>query len=140
MRAQYLKPGRPLRVGLSWRSTSQIAGNRKTTNLLDWRDILNTEGVQFVNLQYGDCAADLASVKNSLGIEIIQDAEIDPLVDLDGFAAQVAALDLVISTPNTTVHFAGAQGVPVWVMLPVAPEWRWLRAGTATPWYPSATL
>jgi len=57
--------------------------------------------------------------------------------DLDDFAAQVAALDLTISTTNTTVHFAGAQDRPVWVLTPARPHWAWMRAREDSPWYPS---
>ena len=55
-------------------------------------------------------------------------------------AAQVAAMDLVISIDNSTVHMAGALGVPVWVLLPYAPNWRWLLDREDSPWYPSALL
>ena len=60
--------------------------------------------------------------------------------DLDAFAAQVAAMDLVISVSNTTVHMAGALGVPVWVMLHMAPLNYWMVDRDDSPWYPSARL
>ena len=31
-------------------------------------------------------------------------------------------------------------GRPVWIMLPRAPDWRWLLDRIDTPWYPSAKL
>jgi hypothetical protein len=46
----------------------------------------------------------------------------------------------VISIDNSTVHMAGALGVPVWVLLPYAPNWRWLLDREDSPWYPSARL
>ena len=66
--------------------------------------------------------------------------DINPLSDLDNFAAQIAALDLVISVDNSTVHLAGALGIPVWVLLPFACEWRWMRNYEDTPWYPRVRL
>src|SRR3546814_16287090 len=62
--------------------------------------------------------------------------------DLDGFAAQVAAMDMVITTSNTTAHMAGALGRPTWVMLHqgISPHWYWGRDGETTPWYPSLRL
>ncbi len=62
--------------------------------------------------------------------------------DLDMFAAQVAAMDLVISISNTTVHMAGAIGVPVWAMVPTGPgaHWYWFRDRTDSPWYPSLRI
>ncbi|MBI3710298.1 MAG: tetratricopeptide repeat protein, partial [Proteobacteria bacterium] len=113
-------------VGVSWRSNRKGFVRWKSSSLLDWAPILTVPGIVFVNLQYGDCAADLAAVKEKLGVAVHHGAEIDSLKDLDGFAAQVAAMDLVISVSNTAVHFAGALNVPVWTMLP---------AGLGLLWY-----
>lgn len=49
-------------------------------------------------------------------------------------------LDLVISVDTAVAHLAGALGVPVWILIPFAPDWRWLREGETTAWYPSARL
>ena len=69
---------------------------------------------------------------------------VDPLIDqmasLDDFAAQIAALDLVIAASNTTVHLAGALGRPVWTMLPQVPDWRWQTTRNNTLWYPDMML
>jgi ADP-heptose:LPS heptosyltransferase len=75
------------------------------------------------------------------GVEVYADAEIDALRDLDGFAAQVAALDLVVSVSNTAVHFAGALNVPVWTLVPKGKGALWyFRLGETTPWYPAMRL
>ena len=44
---------------------------------------------------------------------MIQDSEIDQLADLDGFAAQIAALDAVVSISNTTIDMAGVPTVHI---------------------------
>jgi tetratricopeptide (TPR) repeat protein len=49
-------------------------------------------------------------------------------------------LDLVISVDTGAAHLGGALGVPVWVMLPASPEWRWGLEGSTTDLYPSMTL
>ena len=59
---------------------------------------------------------------------------------MESFAAQIKALDLVISIDNTTVHFAGALGVPVWTLVPPSPSWRWQIERRDSPWYPSMEL
>ena len=51
-----------------------------------------------------------------------------------------AAMDLVISIDNSTVHMAGALNVPVWALLPVVPDWRWMLGRSDSPWYASARL
>jgi hypothetical protein len=64
----------------------------------------------------------------------------DPLRNLDDFAAQIAALDLVISVDNSTVHMAGGLGVPTWVALPCSADWRWGNTGERSYWYDSLRL
>jgi ADP-heptose:LPS heptosyltransferase len=55
-------------------------------------------------------------------------------------AAQIAAMDLVMTIDNSTAHLAGALGVPTWVLLPFVPDWRWLLGRTDSLWYPSMRL
>jgi tetratricopeptide (TPR) repeat protein len=68
---------------------------------------------------------------------------VQPSLNIDNFAdvaGLIANLDLVISVDTATAHLAGAMGVPVWILLPWNAEWRWMTAGTDTPWYRSARL
>jgi len=129
-------------IGVSWRSAHEKLGVLKSAELSDWGAVLGASGAWFVNLQYGDCTAELAAVKTALGAEVYQDPTVDPLGDLDDFFAQVAALDLVISTSNTTVHVAGSQNVPTWVVLPRGGGslWYWFLDRRDSPWYPSLKL
>ena len=69
---------------------------------------MNLAPVHWINLQYGDTIDELAAARRELGVEIHDFAAGDPLVDLDEFAAKTAALDLVVSVGNATVHMAGA--------------------------------
>lgn len=141
VRAEYTKrwPGKRL-VGISWRSGDKTAGVKRSIALDQWLPILAAPGCQFINLQYGDVAGELVEFADQTGHEIYFDANVDPILDMDTFTAQVAALDLVISIDNSTVHVAGAVGVPTWVMLPKVPEWRWLTEGNESLWYSSVHL
>jgi len=62
------------------------------------------------------------------------------LTDYAATAAAVAALDLVLCVDTSVAHLAGALGTPAWVMLPFAPDWRWLLGRDDTPWYRSLRL
>jgi tetratricopeptide (TPR) repeat protein len=62
------------------------------------------------------------------------------LHDFASTAAVISQLDLVISVDTSVAHLAGALGKPVWVLLPFAPDWRWLLDRSDSPWYPTMTL
>jgi len=128
-----------LRVGIAWHTSAANAGLRRRLALSALLPLLRLPGAQFVDLQYGDHAAEIAALAASGG-ELLHDPAIDPWADLDGFAAQIAALDLVITIDNSTAHMAGALGVPCWAMLPHPPEWRWLLQRTDSVWWPSLRL
>lgn len=96
----------------------------------------------WVNAQYGDCRAELDCIRAEHGIPIHHWPDLNPLHDVDGFAAFLAALDLVISIDNSTAHLAGALGTETWMLLPFASEtgWRWLTQRTDTLWYAGVRL
>ena len=129
-------------VGISWKSIGikQRQTLSKSTALKDWTSILSQRDCHFINLQYGDTEPELEQFQAVTGLRIYHDQEIDPLQNLDDFAAQVSALDLVISTSNTTAHIAGALGKRVWTLLPYMPDWRWMLNRNDTLWYPCMRL
>jgi Tfp pilus assembly protein PilF len=141
-RARQAALGPGLKVGIAWRSAGANArySRAKSSALSDWAEVLRTPGSAFVSLQYGDCADEIAEVADSLGVAVHDDAAVDQSASLDDLAAQIAALDLVVTTSNTTAHMAGALGIETWVLLPPAPDWRWQGAGTASLWYPRVRL
>lgn len=138
-RLSALGPG--LKVGVSWRGGKDaLVRTRRSTEIEAWRGLMSTPGALFINLQYGDCTAELARLKVECGIVVADWPDSDPLVDLDDFAAKVAALDLVVSVDNATVHIAGALGRPVFALLASPADWRWMTERGDTPWYPTVRL
>lgn len=138
-RARYRGRGDGIVVGIAW-SSGNLHRPGRNAPLALWEPILTQPGVQFVSLQYGDHAIELAETREKFGVDIFVDPEVDQLKSLERFAAQVAAVDLVISITNTTVHMAGALGRPVWTMLPHVAHWRYRQATEDTMWYPHMRL
>ncbi len=133
--------GAGLKVGISWRGGDKKETRRVRSSTLDrWANLFAVEGVHFINLQYGDCRQEIEEAHENLGVCIHDWEDADPLRDMDNFAAQISALDLVISIDNSTVHMAGSLGIPTWVLLPTPPDWRWMLDREDTPWYPSLRL
>ena len=132
-------------IGISWKSTGinqrQTYSKKKKSTLLEhWQPVLAQRNCYFINLQYGNVKQELNEFQKHNNLKIHQDEEIDSLSSLDDFAAQISALDLVISTSNTTVHLAGALGKQVWTLLPHIPDWRWTLEREDTLWYPKMRL
>ncbi len=135
--------GKPI-VGIAWRSRDVATAAEKSVTLDAWRAILSIPGVTFVSLQYGDTAGEIDAARQATNADIVVEDGLNPVADLDGHLAQVAAMDLVISTSNTTVHAAAAQGVPVWCLTPhtlgEGLRWQWFVGRDDSPWYPSLAL
>ncbi|WP_298497057.1 hypothetical protein [uncultured Maritimibacter sp.] len=129
------KMGPAKNVGLSWQSRAKETGADRSVDPGLLRPIARQEGARFHSLQYGE--VDGNQIAGQFGAPVLIDASSDPLTDLTRQIAQLAALDLVITIDNATAHLAGALGVPCWVLLPKASEWRWGMPGQPTPLYPS---
>jgi hypothetical protein len=110
----------------------------RSLGLAQLAPVLGSGGANFVSLQYTPCEADIASFAGTTGIAVHHWP--DALADYDETAALVSALDLVISVTTSIVHLAGALGKTAWVMVPTVAEWRYARAGSSMPWYPSVRL
>ena len=137
-----LSNGRML-VGVSWKSAGpdQSWSESRSIPLNDyWISVLSNKDCYFINLQYGDVKQELELLKSETGLIVYNDQDICTFENLDGFAAQVSALDLVISIDNTTAHIAGALGQEVWTLLPHIPYWRWLQDVEDTLWYKNMRL
>ena len=127
--AALLAPGR--RVGLAWAGNPLHSNDRRRSMpaaLL--APVLATPGCAFVSLQVGARAGELAGLFDPT----------DRLRDWADTAALVASLDLVITVDTAVAHLAGALGIPTWLMLPHAPDWRWMLGRDDTPWYSATRL
>ncbi len=123
-----------IKVGLCWRSMMMGAKRGKYfAPIENWGAVLKTPGISFVNLQYGECAAEIACAEEKFGVTIHQIEGLNLKQDIDGAAALSAALDLVLSAPTAAAHIAASVGGPVWF---VSVARGWPQLGTDEyPWY-----
>lgn len=134
--------GKDLVIGLSWLSRAERFGELKSVTLNDLQPLLELPGVKFVDLQYGDTAAEREALRQHTGIDVQRLPDVDTFNDMDGLAALIRACDLVVTTSNTTAHLAGAVGASTLLMLPFASgrHWYWHEEREDSPWYPSMRL
>ena len=136
-------PGFPERgpvVGLSWKSSNKKFGAEKSLRLSELAPVLSVPGVSFVNLQYGEVAAEIAEAREALGISVHEVQGLDVFNDIDGLLALIDACDVVITTSNVTAHLAGSIGKKAVVLVPAGKGclWYW-QGGSNDLWYPSLT-
>ena len=126
-------------IGLAWHTTSRKTGRDRSIDLSLFAPLFVRDDIRWISLQYGN-HGELESQAAAVRAPIFVDHSVDQLSNIDTFAAQVAAMDMVITIDNSTAHLAGALGVPAWVLLPFARDWRWLQARADSPWYPTLHL
>ena len=127
---------RLVRVGLSWRAgTRATRGAMRSVPKEALQPLFAIPGIEYVSLQPGMTAEERSWLLAQGGC-IFEEA----LGNLDEEASLISALDLVITADNTNAHLSGALGQQCWVLLNESPEWRWLRSGERSPWYPSLEL
>ncbi|MCC7080729.1 MAG: tetratricopeptide repeat protein [Burkholderiales bacterium] len=128
--------GPELTVGISWRGgTSGTRGPMRSIAVEQLRPLFAVPNTRFVSLQHALRPDEREQVR-AAGMAVWDGAG----DDMDDTAALVSALDLTITVANTNAHLAGGLGRPAWVLLNESPDWRWLCAGEASPWYPSLRL
>jgi len=140
-REHFQQLGEGLKIGISWIGDQHHNVNLpRSIPLEQWGQLFSLPGFSFINLQFGDVGAETNAIRDNLGMTIHDCKDADPPENLDDCAAQIAALDLVISVDNATVHLAGALGKHVWTLLPYVPDWRWMLNREDSPWYPTMRL
>jgi tetratricopeptide (TPR) repeat protein len=128
-------PENDLRVGLVWSGNPKYTDDRaRSVPLPSIEPLFALKGVHWYSLQMGPAAEQLAGHGTAL-------ADLRPAIaDMADTAALVDRLDLVITVDTAVAHLAGALARPVWLLLPYAPDWRWLLHRDDSPWYPTARL
>jgi hypothetical protein len=121
-------PGR--KIGMVWAGAKNFAWDGRRSVPPALFDRLDCADTTFVSLQ-----KDAAECP---GLPLTDwTAELRDFADT---AALIANLDLVISVDTAVAHLAGAMGKRVWLLNRFDGDWRWLREGDTTPWYPSMRL
>ncbi len=125
--------GSGIKIGLVWAAKSTNEHGRSCP-LEKFLQLCNLNNVQIYGLQKGGEADQVDALPadiNNLG------PSFETFADTAG---AIACLDLVISVDTAVAHLAGAMGIPVWILLPYAADWKWLMDRNDSPWYPTMRL
>jgi len=124
------------RVGLAWSGSPTHSNDRHRS--LPFRQLLPllASRAEFHSLQKEYRPDEVTALT---GESRLRDHASD-LGDLADTAGLIGQLDLVITVDTAVAHLAGALGKPVWLLLPYAPDYRWLLDRADSPWYPTMRL
>jgi len=127
-----------LKIGISWAGSKKHPEDHLRSMSLETLHPLlslsHTNDVAFFSLQIGERAL----TDNDAHLPVI---DLNPhITDFADTAAAIDQMDLVISVDTSTAHLAGAMGKPVWLMIPVSPDWRWMLDRKDSPWYPTMSI
>jgi tetratricopeptide (TPR) repeat protein len=127
---------RPL-VGVAW-SGEQSHDNdlNRSLRLETLLPLLDLPDMAFVSLQHIVREEDASILRNHPNIFHIG----EQFRDFADTAAAIAGMDAVISADTAVAHLAGTMGKPLFLLLPFAADFRWLRERQDSPWYPTAQL
>ena len=123
------------RIGLAWSGNPNHKNDRKRSVPLECLSPLRGLPFEFHSLQKEYRGND----RLLMGETGILDHS-GELRDFSDTAALISEMDLVLSADTSAAHLSGAMGKPVWVLLPYAPDFRWLLDRSDSPWYSTATL
>ncbi len=126
-----------LTVGLVWAGRPTHGNDRnRSCHPRQFLPLLEIPGLHFYGLQKGPAAQQCELLPLARPLQNLGE-EFETLMDT---AAAISALDLIISVDTALAHLAGALGRTVWTLLPYAPDWRWMRDRSDSPWYPTMQL
>jgi len=125
------------KIGLVWAGRPTHANDRnRSVRLARLAPLFDCPGVTFVALQKGPKLEEAGRYYGRAPLLNLGAA----IEDFGDTAAIIANLDLVVTVDTSVAHLAAAMGKPTWIMLPYAPDWRWLLGREDSPWYPSVRL
>ena len=132
-----LGPGGGFRVGIAWQGNPRYRrDHQRSFRLAQLEPLAQVAGVRLFSLQKGVGTDQIAELGERFAVADLGGR----FTDFMDTAAVMRNLDLVITSDSSLAHLAGALGVPTWVAMPVAADWRWLNEREDSPWYPTMRL
>ena len=129
------------RVGIAWQGNPKHSRDRDRSFPLDlFERLAGIEGVRLISLQRGAGTEQLHSLGGRFPVIDLGDEVDSDMAMMEDTPAIMMGLDMVIAPDTAVAHLAGALGVPIWLALPLGPDWRWMLDRADSPWYPTARL
>lgn len=141
--ARHIPQNGKLNVGLIWggaprphQTSAHVVDRRRSVPLHLLAPLGKIAGVNLISLQKGPYADQMMDPPEGMRLY-------DPtpyLHTMDDTAALMEGLDIIVSVDTSSVHLAGALGLPVLMMDRFDNCWRWLSGRADSDWYPTLSI
>jgi tetratricopeptide (TPR) repeat protein len=145
MRARLCASGPPPYIGLTWRAGTvpeeQRSGNWVLFKAVETSGLAHAIGDSagtLLALQRAPAGGEIEKLSALTGRPIHDFTAVNE--DLDDMLALLALIDDYVGVSNTNMHLRAAIGRTARVLVPAPAEWRCMRSGRESPWFPGFTL
>jgi len=145
--SRVLSQDKNFKVGICWEPKAYMCRYNKTflkqgraAPLLAFYQLSKLKNVSLYSLQKINGLEQICSIPKDFNLYFFKGDFDNKNGRFSDTAAVMKNLDLVITIDTSIAHLAGALGVPVWVLLPKMPDWRWFLDRSDSPWYPTMRL
>lgn len=126
-----------LEVGLVWHGNPAYPKDVfRSLPLTTFCPLFEIPGIAFYSLQKGDAAEQV----HKLGFAGFIGDLAEHAQTWRDTASLIARLDAIVTVDTAVGHLAGALGVPVFILVTNACDWRWNRESMQTRWYDAARV
>ena len=131
------------KIAFAWQGNPDYAGDRWRSMPLAYFEPLfesSRPDVTWLSLQKRFGREQLLAMPPRTNV-----VDLGGVIDEDGAAfvdslAVLSCVDLFITTDTALAHLAGSAGIPTWLLLSYAAEWRWGIGCQTSAWYPGMRL
>lgn len=135
--ARTQRAGQRLNVGLAWSGDARHTRDHlRSIAAAQFLRLADLPGINFHSLQHVVRPQDMPALLQRAAIR----RDVEQTTDFADTAALIDRLDLVIAVDTGVAHLAAALGKPVWIILHVASDWRWMTVRHDSPWYSTVRL
>ena len=141
MRARLAGYGPGPYLALTWRAGLARRGKAVLAKAIDAESLgaaLARVPATFVSVQRDPLPGETEALERALGAKVADFSLSN--ADLDDMLALLDVVDEYVGVSNTNTHLRASLGRGARVLVPWPAEWRWLREGDASPWFPRFPL
>lgn len=135
------QPPAKMRIGLVWQGNKDHQADAfRSFKASTYEPLSHIPGISLYSLQFGFGKEQEREWKGAVPLRSLPDNVDQSSGAFMDTSAILTHLDLVITSDTSIAHLCGAMGLPVWVLLGLMPDWRWLLDREDSLWYPSMRL